>query len=127
MKSYFTLSLYEHPAALPHITMWENLMISQKRIIDKSFGDIVENSTTFLVKRDDTIEALICIPLDYVLFDESEIEDGFFNSIEFREKILNKINKYHETTVCSYLKTLIFGKVTENQLIKISKIMRELT
>lgn len=101
---YLTFAFYEYPAAKPHILMWENLMRDQKRIISKEefFDDTLfvdSNEITYKVKRGNEIETLICIP---------------FQKLEkYRYYVLP------ENTV--YLKTLIFGKITQEQLELLAK------
>jgi hypothetical protein len=97
---YLTLCFYERPAAGFHISIWEGLMRDQKRLIEMEIVfDSEANCHTgeiiYKVKRDNDVEKLICIPF---------------------EKMRNYTHFcLPENTI--YLKTLIFGKVTQEQLL----------
>lgn len=88
-----TLCFFENPAALPHIKMWEKLM--GNRILEK-----LENKkwVCYTLKN----EILYCIPMEF-------ININFF------------IEEFEQFRDLSYLKTLIFGKVTPEKIVEILK------
>ena len=116
MKSFLTLCFYEYPAAIPHLKMWENLMMSQQRLIYKNTffsaeNNLDEKGILYLVKTNDYVEALKCVPTGTPIpFDYIEIE-----------KIISK--EVNEPVTLTYLKTLVFGKTTSNDLNLILKVM----
>ena len=88
-----TLCFFENPAALPHIKMWEKLMGS--RILEKLEN---KNFIYYTLKN----EFLYCIPMESINID-------FF------------VKEFEQFRNLSYLKTLIFGKVSSEKIIEILK------
>jgi len=95
MQNYLTLCFFEHPAARIHLNIWEELMNKQNRIINKFKYKHCEG---YIVKRDNDQEIIFCAPIG--------LDDPDF-------KIKKDLQNIKEAT---YLKTLIFGKVTNKDL-----------
>lgn len=106
MNSFLTICFYENPAAMVHINLWENIM--KDRILKKT---IDKDNIIFLVKRNDDIECLICTPTTT-------------KSFEFFKTTILSVKEYSKSVpeTFKYLKTLVFGKATSEQLQSILKI-----
>jgi len=97
---YLTLCFFEHPAARVHINIWEKLM--KDRIINKFELKFYEG---YNVKRDNVKEVILCIPI------------GLIKSFDVFQENLRCIKEVQ------YLKSLIFGKITQEDLVLISSII----
>lgn len=109
MKTFLTICFYEHPAALLHIDMWEKLMLSQKRIIYK-ISD-TNGHINFLIKRGDDFEHLICSPTTDCLFFKNQ-------TFTINDICVSRLR-------VTYLKALIFGKTSYEDLRNILKIVKD--
>jgi len=101
-KTYLTLCFFEDPAARVHLNIWEGMM--KDRIISKTKHMFCEQ---YDVKRDNDLETIFCIPID-----ELQYFKVFVKELEANVK-----------KEASYLKTLIFGKVTHKNLELITSLM----
>lgn len=96
-----TLCFFEHPAARVHLKIWEKMM--KKRIINKFELKFCEG---YIVKRSDEKEIIFCVPIELV-------KD--FGA--FQEDLKNVKDS-------QYLKSLIFGKITQDDLSLISSCIK---
>jgi hypothetical protein len=98
--TFLTLCFYEHPAAKAHLDFWE-----------KAMGDRILSKTEdfYVVKRSDDLELICCIKLNDL--------PVTYNSIKKTLSIFQQI---------AYFKTLIFGKVIENDLIEIIRFVSDI-
>jgi hypothetical protein len=89
-----TICFYEHPAAKAHLDFWEKAMGS--RIISKV--EYLSSCLGYFIKKDQETELVYCIPLQIA------------KTLEF-EKDLENIKE-----PIKYFKTLVFGKVSIEDL-----------
>lgn len=103
MKKILTICFYEYPAALHEIEAWEKL--KKESIIDKTSNDGIIRFILMTSKNE--VEMLICFPNytkcveDSKKFISEKIKNGFI-----------------------YNKTLLFGKFSSTQLIKITNVIK---
>ena len=102
IANYLTICFYEHPAAKPHIQMWENLMINQKRIIKIENNE--ESVNAYYIKTNNDIELLVTIGT--FMLDQYSVHEYINSKFEFDK----------------FLKILMFGKLNSNDLEHIIKI-----
>jgi hypothetical protein len=97
-----TICFYEYPAAKPHIQMWENLMLQQGRIIKTE--NYEESVKAYYIRTNKEVELLITF--------------GTFMLSDY------DIYKYisYKFDYDSFLKILMFGKLTNSDLKYIKKI-----
>jgi len=98
-----TICFYENPAAKQELVFWEGLV--KEKIQSKSY---INDIWSYHLKDEDGHELVVCIPIDRVddfrdISNVSRIADNEFDL----HKISGKLK---------YYKTLIFGRVEENQL-----------
>ena len=98
---YLTLCFFEHPSARVHLNIWEEMM--KKRIINKFELKFCEG---YYVKRDDVREVILCVQIGLVK-DFSAFQEDLMNIKDVQ-----------------YLKSLIFGKITQEDLANISTCIK---
>ena len=108
-RTKLTLCSYENPGALKEIEHWEKAM--SKSIISKWK---VESELSYAIGREDkTLELMMCTPLDTLPVRETKQI----------MRMANNLALLHGVPELKYYKTLIFGRVEEDQLRFISTMM----
>ncbi len=114
MKINFTLCFYEFPGALQEIKQWENLKFNQiiKKYVSKD--NVRFYSITLDKEKCNGYERefLLCFPIG--------VESVGLDTID-----VDEIGKQFQQGV-DYYKTIIFGKVNSDDLLKIHNVCRNL-
>jgi hypothetical protein len=105
-----TICFYENPAAKQELVFWEGLV--KDKIQSKSY---INDIWSYHLKDDEENELVVCIPID---------RTKEFRGISEVSKIAdNEFDLHKAAGKLKYYKTLIFGKVEEDQLKFISTMI----